>query len=251
MGQEEKLGLSRRRKWRPWGKRGKGREEHTDTLAKGRQWVEVWRRAWRWVLVLHTFPGKRENVAETRGDTEPPSQHTHLRASHTQQVALMNTFSNCLHLSPLEQSFGTRPEIHTSNTTFVWCKEHPLHPAAAPGCLLSPLQGGNQSPNLFYCFGQTTGNSYRSLESSCEGEDKERKAVRMCYCFGRGLGRGGGTALCQSGNNPSVGTVRLQKSTFTRKAYFTFTRKAYFTWQFLQTTSTTAVCGEVCIREPR
>lgn len=49
--------------------------------------------------------------------------------------------------------------------------------------------------------------------------------------------------LFQSSNNPRVGRVMLQKSTFTRKAYFT--------WKFLQTMSTTALYGEVCIQEPR
>lgn len=126
----EKLELSRRKKWRSWGKRGKGRKEHTDTLAKERQWVEVWRRAWQWELVLHTFPGKWEKMT---GHREPPSQHTHLSAGalHSQEVALMYKVSNRLHLPLQEQSFGTRPEIHQSNTAFTWCKQCALGPAPA------------------------------------------------------------------------------------------------------------------------
>lgn len=50
-----------------------------------------------------------------------------------------------------------------------------------PDCLPSPLWGGNPvtqwSPNLFYCFGRTTRNSHRSLESVCGGEDSENRAV--------------------------------------------------------------------------
>jgi len=127
----EKLELSRRRKWRFWGKREKGRKEHTDTLAKERQWVEVQRRAWRWELVLPTFPGKWEKM---RGHAEPPSLHMHLRAGalHEPEVALVNTVSSHLHLPLLEQSFGTRPEIHKRNNAFAWCKQCLLHPAPAP-----------------------------------------------------------------------------------------------------------------------
>lgn len=95
--------------------------------------MEVWRRAWRWVLVLHTFPDKWENIAEMRGHTEPSPQHTHLWAGalHSQEVPLMYTFCNRLHLPLLEQSFGTRPEIHKSNTAVIWCKQCPLHSAPA------------------------------------------------------------------------------------------------------------------------
>lgn len=44
----------------------------------------------------------------------------------------MYAVSNRLHLPPLEQSFGTRPEVHKSNTAFIWCKRCPLRPAPAP-----------------------------------------------------------------------------------------------------------------------
>lgn len=142
--------------------------------------MEVWRRAWRCVLVLHTFPSKWENIVEMGGHTEASPQHTHhlwAGALLTEEEALMYTF--CNHLPLLEQSFGTRPEIHKSNTAFIWCKQCPLHPAPAltvylPQCRVAITQW---SPNLFYCFGWTTRNCFRSLESSCGSEDKENKAV--------------------------------------------------------------------------
>lgn len=83
--------------------------------------------------MLHTFPGKWENTAEMRGHTEPPSQNMELWAGawHTQEASLLNTFSNHLHLPLLEKSFGASPEIHKSNSAFIWCKQCPLHPAPA------------------------------------------------------------------------------------------------------------------------
>lgn len=179
---------------------------------------------------MHTFPGQvGEDERSHRGSLPA---HT---APGRCLVALMHSVSNQLHLALLEQ-FWDQARDPKSNTPFIWCKQCPLCPSPAlTVCLPCGRVVISHTAVTQLVLLLWLDNTEQLQESSHEDEDKENKAVFKSVTSVIILEGGweGKTALSQSSNNPSMGTVMLQRSTFNRKAYFTFPRKACFTSKFL------------------
>lgn len=132
-------------------------------------------------------------------------------------------------------SFGTRPEIHKGNTSFLWCKQCPLCPAPAPTvCLPQGRVVISHTVVTQLVLLLWLDNTEQLQASSHEDEDKENKAVlkRVTIVI---ILEGGWEGEGREHSVRATTQVWVQlycKEALNRK-YFTFSRKGTFTWKFL------------------